>query len=103
MGIQRRRERQVKLKILGAAAVAIIGTGCANSSGVVPAGKDTYLISRSEKGFDKTGSGVKAAIFKEAGEFCSKTGRSMEIIKATEKDMVPFKSDAQAAVEFKCI
>jgi hypothetical protein len=44
--------------------------GCSTSSGVLPAGKDTWLISRSEKGFDKTGSRVKAAVFQEAAEFC---------------------------------
>jgi hypothetical protein len=66
-------------------------------------GKDTFMVSRSEKGFDTTGSRVKADALKEANEFCSSKGAAIEIINTTQKDMVPFKSDAQAEVEFKCI
>jgi hypothetical protein len=83
-------------------ASGIVLLGCAMSSGVVPAGNDSYLISRSEKGFDTTGSRVKADAIREASEFCAKSGKSVEIINATEKDMVPFRSDAQAEVQFKC-
>ena len=75
---------------------------CASSSGVVPAGDETFLVSRSEKAFDATGSRVKAAAFREASEFCAKSGKSMEVIKASEKDMVPFRSDPQAEVHFRC-
>ncbi|MGH9962804.1 MAG: hypothetical protein ACREBC_37760 [Pyrinomonadaceae bacterium] len=82
--------------------ISVLCVACSTTSGVVPSGKDTYLISRSEKGFDKTGSRVKAAVFKEASEYCSKSGKTMEVIKANEKDMVPFRSDAQAEVEFRC-
>jgi len=76
---------------------------CASTSGVVPMGDDTFMVSRSEKGFDTTGSRVKADALKEANEFCSSHGKAIEIIKATQKDMVPFRSDAQAEVEFKCV
>ena len=75
---------------------------CSTSSGVVPSGKGTYLISRSEMGFDKTGFGVKAAALKEASEFCAESGRTMEVIRAKQKGMVLFRSDAQAEVEFRC-
>jgi hypothetical protein len=81
---------------------ASVLVGCAASSGVVPMGHDTYLISRSEKGFDTTGSRVKADALREASDYCAKGGKSIEITKATEKDMVPFRSDAQAEVQFKC-
>jgi hypothetical protein len=90
------------IRITVAAIAVILCVACSTTSGVVPSGKDTYFISRSEKGFDKTGSRVKAAIFKEASEFCAKSGKSIEVIKASEKDMVPFRSDAQAEVEFRC-
>jgi len=76
--------------------------GCARSSGVVPLGNDTYMISRSEKGFDTTGSRVKADALKEANKYCAQKGKDLKIVKATEKDMVPFRSDAQAEIEFQC-
>ena len=82
---------------------AAMCVACSSTSGVVPTGKDSYLIARSEKGFDKTGSRVKAAALKEAADYCARTGKTLEIIKADAKDMVPFKSDAQAEVEFRCV
>ncbi|WP_394391413.1 hypothetical protein [Shewanella woodyi] len=78
-------------------------SACANSSGVVPLGDDSYLISRSEKGFDVTGSAVKADAIKEANKYCNSINETIEILKVTQKDMVPFKSDAQAEIEFKCV
>jgi uncharacterized protein YaaQ len=78
-------------------------TACASTSGVISIGNDTYMISRSEKGVDITGSRVKADAIKEANEYCLSKNKKIEIIKSTQKDMVPFKSDAQAEIEFKCI
>ena len=78
-------------------------SGCASTSGVVSTGGDAFMVSRSEKGFDTTGSRVKAVALKEANEFCSSNAKVIEIIKATQKDMVPFTSDAQAEVEFRCV
>jgi len=78
-------------------------SGCANTSGVLPLGDDSYLISRSEKGFDTTGSAVKADAIKEANEYCSALSKKFELLKTNQKDMVPFKSDAQAEIEFRCI
>lgn len=77
--------------------------GCATTSGVVPMGGDTYMISRSEKGFDTTGSRVKADAYKEAHQFCVANGKKLEILKSTQKDMSPFRSDAQAEIEFRCL
>lgn len=90
------------MKILGCAVVAMLLTACASTSGVVPMGNNSYMISRSEKGFDTTGSRVKAEALKEANEFCLSRNMKIEIVKSTQKDMVPFKSDAQSEVEFKC-
>ena len=69
---------------------------------MVPVGEDTYLISRSEKGFDVTGSAVKADAIKEANEYCESKGKSVKLLSAKDKDMVPFKSDAQAEIRFRC-
>lgn len=78
-------------------------TGCASTSGVVSIGGNAYMVSRSEKGFDTTGSRVKAVAIKEADTFCILNGKALEIIKSTQKDMVPFTSDAQAEIQFRCV
>lgn len=77
--------------------------GCASSSGVVPVGDNKYMISRSEKGFDTTGSRVKMEAIKEANRYCSSKGKKVDLIEAKHKDMVPFKSDAQATIKFRCV
>lgn len=65
-------------------------------------GDDTYMIARTEKALDSSGSKVKAAAIKEANQFCADKGKKFVVIKSTQKDMVPFRSDAQAELEFKC-
>ena len=78
-------------------------TACSTTSGIVPMGGDTYVVSRSQKGFDTTGSRVKVDALKEANEYCTSMGKSIEIIKSTQKDMVILTSDAQAEIEFRCV
>ena len=91
------------MKIQVCIGLILLVSSCANTSGVVPLGDDSFLISRSEKGFDVTGSAVKADAIKEANKYCKLKNETIEIIKITQKDMVPFKSDAQAEIEFKCV
>lgn len=43
------------------------------------------MVSRSEKGFDTTGSRLKAVAIKEADAFCILSGKALEIIKSTQK------------------
>ncbi|TCV86655.1 hypothetical protein [Sulfurirhabdus autotrophica] len=90
------------MKLLGYVLPIILLSACASTSGVIPMGSDTYMISRTKKGFE-TGSKVKADAIKEANEFCSSKGKVIEIVKSTDKDMVPFRTDAQAEIEFKCV
>ncbi|TDY01112.1 hypothetical protein [Thiohalophilus thiocyanatoxydans] len=83
--------------------VAVLLVGCVSSSGVVMTGSDTYMISRSEKGFDTTGARVKADAIKEANEYCTSKGKDIELVHSDNQDMKPFRADAQATIEFKCI
>ena len=85
------------------ARICVVLSGCAASLGVVPAGNDSFLISRSEKGFATTGSHVKADALKEANNFCATTGRALEVLNTVQSDMIPFTSDSQAEVRFRCV
>lgn len=90
------------MRIIVLVLAVLVVSGCARTSGIVPIGDDTYMISRSKKGFDVTGSAVKADALKEANAHCAAMNKTLKVIKATEKDMVPFRSDAQAEIEFQC-
>ena len=86
---------------------AIFLGGCVTlfttSTGVVPIGQDTYMISRTEKGFIGSSSKVKAEAMKEANQFCESQGKKIHVVSTSQKDMVPFTSDAQAEIQFMCL
>lgn len=82
--------------------VTALCTACSTSSGVAPSARGTYLISLSEMCCDRNGFGVRSAAFKEASEFCAKSGKTLRVVKAKQKGMVLFRSSAQAEVEFRC-
>jgi len=65
-------------------------------------GNGTYMISRSQWGIQHTGASVKANVLKEAGTCCARQQKELEVVSTAQKDMVPFKSEAQAEVEFRC-
>lgn len=73
--------KRLLLLVMTAALVA----GC--SSGIVPAGPDTYMVSRSIEVFS-TGAGGKAALYREANDWCMKRGLIM----------VPVSTDAREPV-----
>jgi hypothetical protein len=82
--------------------LAAVMAGCAHDAGVIPIGNGTFMISKSEWGIEHTGATVRADVLKEAGAFCMKQQRDLEVVNSSQQDMVPFKSEAQAEVEFRC-
>jgi len=89
-----------KTNLLSFLILSIILSSCASSS-ITPAGRDIYMVSISQKGFN-TGGEMKARAFIEANKFCSKDGKIMEPTSVSMQDMKVFRSDAFAEVIFKC-
>lgn len=58
------------------------------------------MVARSQKGFRGDSGRVKAAAIREADAFCRKQGKVMKIVTSSQEDMKPFRSDAQAEIEF---
>jgi len=83
-------------------AVTVALVGCSHNSGIIPVGNGTYMISKSEWGIEHTGSSVKADALNEASRYCAGMHKELEIVNTTQNDMVPFKSEAQAEIEFRC-
>ncbi len=87
------------------AAVVVVGialAGCA-SSGPVPIGKDTYMITKQSSTGFHSGASVKADLYREAGEFCAKTGLEFQPVGENAKDGVPGFRFANAEVVFRCL
>ena len=77
-------------------------TGCA-SSGVIPIGQDTYMISKqSSTGFHSAGS-VKADIYQEGFAYCAAKDKEFQPVNERGVDGIPGRSFASAEVHFRCL
>ncbi len=91
----------MKNTLAGLLSVVLIA-GCA-SSGVVPVGQDTFMISKqSSTGYHSAGS-VKAEIFSEANSYCLGQGKSLQPVSDQGVDGVPGRSFANAELMFRCL
>jgi hypothetical protein len=78
--------------------------GCASNSGVVPIGKDTYLISRqAATGFSGSGN-LKADAFREANQYCESQKRSLQVV-STQEAQPPFilGNFPKVEIQFMCL
>jgi hypothetical protein len=83
--------------------LSLLLAGCA-SSGVVPADRGTYLITKqSAAGIFGTPEGVKLDIYKEANEFCARKGQAVETVDVEAQHAVPFVHEGSATLHFKCV
>lgn len=91
-------------QIAGLLAPLELTAGCASSSGVVPIGPDTYMVSRqAATGFSGMGT-LKADAFKEADTFCKSEGKVLQVVR-TQDAQPPFifGNFPKTEVEFMCL
>ncbi len=84
--------------------VFVFTAGCASNSGVVPIGKDTFMVSREAgTGFSGTAT-LKAEAFEEARAFCRGQKRYLQIVN-TNVSQPPFifGNYPKAEVQFMCL
>jgi hypothetical protein len=72
------------------------------STGVVPAGPQTYMISRSGVGL-QSGSAVKAGLYREADEWCRTRGLVMMPVSTDMRDAVYGQHPASAEMTFRAL
>jgi len=98
------RGDMMKLKILvaGIAAAFFLG-GCANSSGVIKIGPDTFTISTSASPGKGGVPAAKRIAYQEAGEECSRRG--LDVFTVSEKTASPTWTEGMASMElnFRCL
>jgi len=83
--------------------VAILAlSGCASSTGVVPTGPDSYMVTR-EGGSAFVGTnGLKADAYREASDYCAKNGKTIEVV-STQEQSGGFMRYPHAEVNFMCL
>lgn len=92
----------MKILILFTTCVVLFITACA-SSGPVPIGRDTYMITKQSSTGFHSGASVKADIYREANDFCIKQGLQFQPVKDNTKDGMPGYAFANAEVVFRCL
>lgn len=90
------------MRKIGAIFTAITLAGCA-SSGVIPFGQDTYMVTKkSAGGMFVAGSQVKADLYIEANEYCARSGKTVETVSATSQNAIPLTRMPNAELQFRC-
>ena len=84
--------------------LALLVAGCASDSGVVPIGRDTYMVSRqAATGFSGLGS-LKADAFREADRFCQKNDKELQVVSTSEtKPPYLLGNYPRAEIQFMCL
>ena len=82
--------------------VLLVACASTSSTGIVPIGGDTYMVSKSSDTNMATGSEVKADLFKEANGYCGKQGKKIKTVREASRDSVPFVRPASAELRFQC-
>lgn len=83
--------------------VSII-SGCAVNSGIVPIGKDTFMVSRqAATGFTGLGT-LKAEALREANKFCVKQEKQMQVIHVSESTPPYVLANfPRVEIQFRCL
>ena len=92
------------MKIIITLVAALALTGCANSSGVVKIGPDTFTISTSASPGKGGIPAAKRIAYQEAGEECARRG-GLEVFALTENTASPTWTEGMASMElnFRCL
>lgn len=85
----------VKKLLMSLASLSILGC---SSSGPVPMGKDTYLITKGGIGSLISAVSLKADLYKEANAFCHREGKEFQPIRERIDESVK-----SAEVQFRCL
>jgi hypothetical protein len=86
------------------AALAFMLTGCVANSGIVPIGRDTYMVSRQAATGFSGSSTLKAEAFQEANQHCVAQKKVMQVVNTTEaQPPFVFGNYPKAEVQFRCL
>lgn len=83
--------------------LVLVLTGCATNSGVIPDGKDAYIVMVSGgRGFASAGE-LKIDAYKEAQAFCQKQDKQLESISEKSVQAGVLANSSEAELKFRCI
>lgn len=96
-------KRQMMRRITFASIVLLL-FGCASYTGIVPMGRDTYMIAKqAATGFPGLGN-MKAEIISEASRYCRGLGKELQIV-STQETQPPYilGNYPRSEIQFMCL
>ena len=95
------RTKNINLLIL----IVLLISGCATTTtGPMPAGKNTYVMSRQEGAFPSGSEPLLAEVLSEANIFCSNQDKEIKLINSTENPGPYILGNyPKATITFSCI
>ncbi|MGE8098073.1 hypothetical protein [Pseudomonas fluorescens] len=89
------------MRLLLVPTIALLITGC-SGPGVVPMGRDTYMIAKDGSFTTFGGGAVKAELYQEANAFCETKGKQLMPVKEASRDS-GYGRYANAELQFRCL
>lgn len=83
--------------------VILFLTGCASNSGIIPDGKDSYIVIVSGGHRFTSSSDLKIDAYKEANAYCKKFEKQIETISERSIQAGVLTNTSEAELKFKCI
>lgn len=81
--------------------IALLVSGC-SGPGVVPMGRDTYMIAKDGSFTTFRGAAVKAELYQEADAYCSQRGKQLMPVKDASRDS-DYRRYTNAELQFRCL
>lgn len=88
------------MRLLLAVAASVGLVGCSTPTGFVPIGDGIYMASNMD-GMSWSGGSVKADLYKQANDFCSKQGKQLSPVSDNANDASAL-TYASAEIKFRC-
>jgi len=76
--------------------------GCASNPGVVPLGKDTYILNRQGKALGATAGSTQIDTLKEANSYCQSIGKVFQVVRMDGHPAAPARFP-EASIQFMCL
>ncbi len=94
----------MKACLLFFSAAALAVAGCASHTGIVPIGKDNYMLAKQQStGFPGLGN-LKAEIITEGRLYCSSENKEFQLVSTTEtQPPYVFGNYPRAEIQFICL
>lgn len=92
----------MRASLFAFAAAALLATGCATpNTGITPIGSGVYMASKFGSMVTFSGGEVKAELYRDAGQFCAKSGKQVVPVNSTSTDS-GLGTYASAEIQFRC-